>query len=191
MKTRSTKGDSALWILFLDSIVKKGCALSCASLKNAVESHLVTHATFKLHLEHLWNQVRESSKIALAFKPSDVQICSIVKFLLFNRKSENLKPENLTMKCSKIILNNIISKAPDCDLKKTGFCNSLLFLCDMGLSLLRKQIEVDSKVHSVLIHVLLGYTAELSKHRTRHMTAFLPASKEHYVNSTTNKGSSL
>lgn len=103
------------------------------------ELHLVTYVTLKLSLKYLWNQVRESSKITLTCKTNDVKTCNTVRFLLFRGKTGNVKPKNLTVKWSRIILNNIIHKVSDFAFeKKAEYCNSLLFLCDT--SLLRKQI---------------------------------------------------
>lgn len=57
-------------------------------------------------------------KIVLKCKPNDVKIYT-VGFLFFNGKTENIKPENLTKKWSRIILNNIIPKVPEFAFEKS------------------------------------------------------------------------
>ena len=58
-------------------------------------------------------------KIALTCKPNNVKKCNTVGFSFFNGKTGNIKPENLTMTWSRIILNNIIPKVPDFAFEKS------------------------------------------------------------------------
>lgn len=132
------------WPEFLPwaELLKKASYLSVLVKKMLHGFHLVTYVTLKLSLEYLWNQVRESSKITLT---CIVKTCNTVGFLLFTGKTGNVKPKNLTMKWSRIILNNIIHKVSDFAFggkkkKKAEFCNSLISFCVTSLSLLRKQI---------------------------------------------------